>query len=368
MKRSPLYQSQAALGAQMTEFAGWEMPVLYSSVREENAAVRQRAGLFDVSHLGRLEVEGKGAASLLEKLLPLEALVLPPDRCAYSLMCNEAGGILDDLILLRLEQERFLLIVNAAQTRADTRWICYHRGTASIQLEDKTREGFALALQGPAAQQVLQRLCDSDLTKLRRMRWTRASVGGCSALISRTGYTGEDGFEIIGPSADAGKIWNTVLATGKADGVLPCGLAARDLCRLEAGNRLMGQDLDSSTSPLEAGLTWALEAANEQFVGRDALLYEEKRRTEVGGRHWVAFTLEGNVLPRHAQTIYQGDREVGEVTSGNFSFVLGRPIGAGYIEGEELAAGTEIEVEIHGRRHPARVASLPLIKRKEKRE
>ena len=364
MKFTPLYALHTALGAQMTEFAGWALPVLYSSVKEENAAVRERAGLFDVSHLGRIEVSGEEAATRLERLLMLRVSAIFPGKCEYGLMCNEAGGLLDDVIVYRLEETSFLLVVNAGPTAADLRWIRHYAEGAGVQVRERTREQFILALQGPAAQSILQKTCSTDLSTLRRMRWTPATVADFPVIISRTGYTGEDGFEIYGRAEDAARVWNVLLEVGRPGGLLPCGLAARDLCRLEAGNRLLGQDLDASSSPLEAGLEWAVHHDNEFAMGRGALILERIRRSRgEAARRWYGFTLEGNNLPRHRQSIWLENRQVGEVTSGNYSFILGRPIGAGYIEAGELAAGRAIEVEIRGKRLPARISKMPFIER-----
>jgi len=364
MKRTPLHEIHSARGAQMTEFAGWEMPLLYSSIKEENAAVRQRAGLFDLSHLGRIEVSGPEAAERLERILMLRVGAAFAGKCEYGLMCNEAGGILDDLIVFRLEENSFLLVVNAAQTRADLRWIRHYTEGAGVQVQERTAEQFLLALQGPAAQTALQKICPDDLSSLKRRRWLSSKIAGCPALISRTGYTGEDGFEIYGDAAHAEKVWGAILEAGKPEGVLPCGLGARDLCRLEAGNREMGQEMDASTSPLEAGLEGALHHDNENAVGRGALILERIRRSRGGDlRRWYGFLLEGSNIPRHSQSLWLESRQVGEVTSGNFSFILGKPIGAGYLEAAALAPGVEIEVEIHGRRVPARIAKMPFIKK-----
>ena len=364
MKRTPLFALQQSLGVQMTEYAGWEMPLVYSSVREENAAVRTAAGLFDVSHLGRIEVAGSEAATRLERLLMIRVNAMVPGKAEYGLMCNDAGGILDDLIIFKLEETSYLLVVNAATTAADLRWIRHYTAGAGVEVRDRTAEQFILALQGPAAQTILQPLCSAPLAKLRRLRYTPAQVAGLPALVSRSGYTGEDGFEIYGQAEDAPAVWNALIEAGAPAGLRPCGLAARDLCRLEAGNRLMGVDMDAATSPIEAGLEWAVQHDNEFAMGRGALILERIRRTRGDiMRRWYGFIMEDRTIPRHSQTIWLGNEQVGEVTSGNFSFILGHAIGAGYIEAGELAPETPIEIEIHGKRQPARIIELPFIKK-----
>jgi aminomethyltransferase len=365
MKHSPLFETQHALGAQMTDFAGWEMPVVYSSVREESLAVHQHAGLFDISHLGRIELTGAGCTQLLEQLLSVRAVDIAEDRCRYALLLNEAGGILDDLLFLRQEERRFLLIVNAATRAADLRWISYHAARYNVQVRDLTEEQFSLAVQGPSAQAILTQLCPDDLAMLKRMRWRNTSVAGVPALVSRTGYTGEDGFEIIGTAGAAETVWQALLSAGVPAGMLPCGLAARDLCRLEAGNRLMGVDMDASTSPVEAGLAWALDLNKENFIGRVAVETEIQRAgNDPVARRFCGLALEGHVLPRHGQTLWHVNRQVGKVTSGNYSFWLDHPIGAGYVQQQCAVPDTQVEIEMHNARQPARVVNLPFVARR----
>lgn len=360
MKRSSLFEVQTRQRAQMADFAGWEMPLIFSSVRTENAAVRGQAGLFDISHLGRVELRGRRAAELVDTLTTARATTLAPDRCAYGLMLNQAGGILDDLIFLRLDDDCVLLIINAATRAADLRWMRYHAVQNGVNVVDVTETQFSVALQGPTAQAVLQKVCTDDLGALRRMRWMKTHVADRPVLLSRTGYTGEDGFEIIGTAEDGAVVWTAILGIGEEHGVLPCGLAARDLCRLEAGNRLMGQDMDASSSPLEVKLNWAVDSTNTAFIGYDALGEE---RTHGIGRCWCGFVLEGHILPRHSQSIWRDGKPVGSVTSGNYSFLLDRPIGAGFIDGSDVSPGTEMGIEVHGHLQPARVVELPFIRR-----
>jgi aminomethyltransferase len=359
LRRTSLYGEHLAAGARMVPFAGWEMPVQYAGIVEEHRAVRTRAGLFDVSHMGEVEVSGRGARETVQWLLTNDIGRLRPGAGLYSPMCAPHGGILDDLTVFRLDEERYLLIVNAATADSDYRWIATH--TRGAEATDRSAEFALLALQGPRAQSILQRLTRADLTGLRAFAMLDGiDVAGARAFISRTGYTGEDGFEIGCPWDSAPAIWQTLMDAGRSDGLVPVGLGARDTLRLEAGFMLYGTDIDETTTPLEAPLAWTVKWEKGDFAGRGAL---EEQKARGVARKLIGFEMLDRAIARHGYPLTAGATPVGAVTSGTFGPWVNKGIGMGYVERAAAVPGAALEVEIRGKAARAVVVKLPFYRR-----
>jgi len=360
LKRTPLYEAHISIGARMVEFAGWEMPVQYSGHVQEHMAVRQAAGLFDVSHMGEIEITGADALALVQRISTNDASKLEDNQVQYSTMLNEAGGVLDDLLVYRLHADYFLLIVNAGGADSDFEWIKNHVGSLTAEAHN-TSEGFALlALQGPRSERILQCLTDHMLDRIPYYWSQRVFVDGLDCRVSRTGYTGEDGFEILCKALDARHIWNRLLVTGQDQGLVPCGLAARNTLRLEAGYRLYGHDMDETTTPLEAGLGWVVKLGKTEFIGRGALVQQKQDGLK---RKLAGFEVLDRAPARDGYPVVIGSEQVGSVTSGSPSPYLKKNIGFAYLPTEYSAVGTEFFVVIRGRNVPARVVETPFYKR-----
>ncbi|TME17197.1 MAG: glycine cleavage system aminomethyltransferase GcvT [Chloroflexi bacterium] len=354
-ERTALYQEHLALGGKMVDFGGWELPQQYGSIRDEHVAVRRVAGLFDLSHMGRVDVGGDGAEAELQRLFTNDLARIRPGRAQYTLMCNEEGGILDDLVVYRLGVDDFRIVVNASNRLKDLAWMTAH---SDLHFQDRTKELSLLALQGPAAEALLpaRRI---DLTAVPYFGFAEGEIAGAQVLISRTGYTGEDGFELFVDSDRAPEVWRTVLGSGSAKGVLPCGLGARDACRLEAGLRLYGNDMDEQTNPYQAGLGWTVKLAKGEFIGSAALAQAKARgpdRLITGIR-----SLDRNI-PRHGTPVLTAGRSAGEVTSGTYSFWLNQGIGMASLDPVIAKPGHAIELEVRGRTSPAETIALPIYR------
>jgi aminomethyltransferase len=341
----------------MVAFAGWEMPVQYTSIVEEHRAVRGAVGVFDVSHMGEFEVEGPEALAALQYLTTNDVAVLDVGQVQYSLLCTPSGGIVDDLTVYRLAPDRFMLTVNAANIAKDWAWVTAEaRGFAGARWRDVSEATALLAVQGPRAEAVVGRLSDVDVGPLGYYRFVRGRVAGVPALISRTGYTGEDGFELYVEARAGPHLWQAVLAAGAGEGIRPVGLGARDTLRLEVRYLLYGQDMDETTNPIEAGLGWVVKAAKGEFVGREAI---ERVRGEGPRRRLVGLVLEERAIARHGAPVVHGGRVVGRVTSGSYGPSVDRSIALAYVESALSAPGTELGVEIRGRVRAARVVRTP---------
>jgi aminomethyltransferase len=341
----------------MVDFGGWEMPQQYTSIRDEHLAVRRSAGLFDVSHMGRFEFGGEGAEDHLQRLLTNDVAALAPGHAIYSLMCNEKGGILDDLVVYREAKDRFLVVVNAANRNQDAAWMRSHL-PANATFDDRSSELCLLALQGPRAPELLPE-GSSDTEDIPYFGFRPGEIAGTRALISRTGYTGEDGFELFVDSGSATQVWDAILDHGKSAGVLPCGLGARDATRLEAALRLYGSDMDDTVNPYEAGLGWTVKLGKGEFIGREALNQikaEGPRRTLVGLK-----TAAGDI-PRHGAAVMAAGKRTGTVTSGTHSFFLGHPIALAMVEAASFRVGDKAAVEVRGREAAAEVVKLPFYR------
>ncbi len=365
LKRTPLFEVYKEYGGKTIDFGGWELPVQFSSIKEEHEAVRTKAGLFDVSHMGEIEVKGPDSLHYLQKVMTNDVSKLKNGGAQYTAMCYENGGTVDDLLVYKLEDEHYLLVVNASNIEKDFEWLKKHlQGDVNIE---NLSEGMAqLAIQGPVAETVLQKLAkEQDLSTIGFFKFSEeVDLNGKKALVSRTGYTGEDGFEIYCAAGDAESLWKEILEAGKEEGVLPCGLGARDTLRFEANLPLYGQELSPEISPLEAGIGFAVKLNKEaDFIGKQAL----KQQKENGlSRKVVGIEMIDRGIPRHGYPVYKGDANIGEVTTGTQSPTLKKNIGLALIDSNETELGNEVEVEIRGKRLKAVVSATPFYKRAKK--
>lgn len=357
LQHTPLYETHRRLGARLVEFAGFEMPVRYGSIVEEHRAVREAVGLFDVSHMGQLHLLGPGAGASAERLVTCPVDDLRAGRVRYGCLCNEAGGVVDDVTVHRVSDEELFLCVNAANREKDRAWVEAHL-LPDTTLEDRSDATALLALQGPAGEATLARLCDADLSGLRRFRFVDAKVAGVPTRIARTGYTGSDGFELYAPADRAEALWDALVETGREAGLAPAGLGARDTLRLEAALPLYGHELDDETSPLEARLDRFVKLDRGGFLGAEAV---ERRRREGHARLLVGFVLEERGIARAGYPIADGGESVGVVTSGGPSPTLGKSIGLGYVPTRLAAVGASLDVVIRGRPVRGRVVETPFV-------
>ncbi len=360
-RATPLLDRHAALGGRLIDFAGWLMPVQYSSILEEHRAVRERAGLFDLSHMGELFVEGPGAGEALARALVTNPPGLAVGRAHYSMICAPDGGILDDLIVYRLAPDRFLVVANASNAATVSDALAERLGGARTILDDRSLSTALVAIQGPLALEILRPLTDVDLDVLRYYAIAEGHVAGLPALVARTGYTGEDGFEVFVDWGSGGQLWDVLLAAGRPGGLIPAGLGARDTLRLEAGMPLYGNELDRETTPFEAGLGRVVKLDKpDDFVGRAALA---KAAADGPRRQLVGLVVRGRGIARHGYPVLAGERRTGVVTSGTQSPTLGVPIAMAYVEPDQAAVDTPLAVEIRGEPVPATVVNLPFYRR-----
>ncbi len=355
---TPLNSLHRAIGARMVDFAGWDMPVQYATgIVAEHQAVRTACGLFDLSHMGRVYLRGEDAFKLAQRCLTRDLTRLRFGQAAYGLLCNETGGILDDVIAYLISDAELLLVFNASNRQKDIDWFQQQRDAAGLlaAIDDRTYETALIGVQGPRAQELLQPLCDANLEDLAGYSFVDAAVAGQAAMIARTGYTGEDGFELFVEAAGAEPLWQRLQELG----ITPCGLGARDTLRTEAGMALYGHEIDETTTPYEAGLGWTVSLTKEGFVGREALA----RLKEQGpGRRLVGLLVDdGGGVPRPGFPLLLSDEQVGQLTSGTFSPTLKRNIAMGYAATPAAQLGGRLDVEIRGRRIGATVVKLPFV-------
>ncbi|GAB7386787.1 glycine cleavage system aminomethyltransferase GcvT [Bacillaceae bacterium] len=363
-KRTPLFPLYAKYGAKTVEFAGWELPVQFSGILAEHHAVRTNAGLFDVSHMGELEVTGADATAFLQKMLTNDVGKMQVHQAMYSPMCYPDGGTVDDLLVYKLSDDRYLAVVNAANTDKDFAWLRQH-AEGDVKIANVSEQTAQLALQGPRAEKVLQKLTETDLSAIGPFRFLPdVNIAGKKALVSRTGYTGEDGFEIYVSPENAPLLWEEILAAGAAEGVLPCGLGARDTLRFEAGLPLYGQELTAGITPIEAGLGFAVKIEKTvDFIGKDVL----RRQKKVGPpRRLVGVEMIDRGIPRSQCPVYIGEVRIGEITSGTHAPTLKKNVGLALVKAEYASVGTELEVEVRNRRLRAVVVKTPFYKRGKK--
>jgi aminomethyltransferase len=362
LKKTPLHPRHRALGARMVPFGGWDMPIEYSGIAAEHLAVRERAGLFDVSHMGEIEIAGRDALAAVQHISSNDAAKLEVGQAQYSALTTDRGTFVDDLLVYRLAREHFLLVVNASRIADDYAHIASHLGRFGDAVAFDASSRYALiAIQGPRARDILQPLTGVDLAAIKYYWFATGEVANVRATISRTGYTGEDGFEVFTPPAQADRVWLALSESGQTHDILPCGLGARDTLRLEAGMRLYGNDIDETTSVLEADLGWIVGWKKDDFLGAGAL---RAQRAEGVRRKIVGFELVDPGIARHGYGVYASGVMVGEVTSGTQTPFLKKAIGMAYVPVEHGTEGSALEVDVRGRRVRARVVPLPFYKRK----
>lgn len=356
MKKTPLNTVEHDLGGKMIDFGGWELPVQFTSIIDEHQAVRAHAGLFDVSHMGEILIKGPDALKLLQKSTCNDVSKLENGRAQYNGLLYPTAGFVDDIVVYQMSPDDFFVVVNAANTDKDYEWLADSAKGLDVEVKNASADYAQLALQGPGAEKFLQPLTDIDLKSVKYYRFARGKVDGVPAIVSRTGYTGEDGFEIY-VAPDAGPALFTKLV---AAGVTPCGLGARDTLRLEAKMALYGNDIDHSTTPLEADLGWIVKLEKGDFMGRDVL---ERERSEGAKRKLVGFEMVDRGIARHGYPIVDGKEEIGVITSGTHSPTLKKAIGLAYLPTGKSAPGTEFMVLIRGKEARARVVPTPFYKR-----
>jgi aminomethyltransferase len=343
----------------MVEFAGWEMPVEYSGIIPEHLAVRRAAGLFDVSHMGEIEVSGPRALSLLQHVTSNDASRLKDDQAQYSVLMHPKGSAVDDCVVHRLAEDRYFLCVNAANTDRDFDWIIQHNPVGA-EVRNVSGEYSQLALQGPRALEIICKVTDIAIAGLKYYWFCRTRCCGVEGLLARTGYTGEDGFEFYFPPEDSEKVWNTLIEAGKPEGLVPAGLGARNTLRLEAGYALYGHELDEETTLLEANLGWIAKLEKGEFIGRDALLEQRAQGTR---KKLVGFEMISQGIARDGYNVYVEGKMASSVTSGSYAPFLKRNIGMAYVSPSLAEVGREIQIEIRGKLAGARIVPLPFYRR-----
>lgn len=358
MNKTALHSEHRRLNAKMTDFHGWEMPLYYTSILEEHQAVRAAAGIFDISHMGQVWVNGEGALETLNELVVSDLANVGEGRACYTMLLNEHGGILDDIIVYRLHGQDYLVIVNCANRMSDTAWIQAHqRGV--VEARDISGGRSILAIQGPLSAQLLEDILRFPVKALGRFDIAEMPHVGPQTWVARTGYTGSDGFELFLPDAQARRVWQEVLERGASQNVMPVGLGARDTLRLEAGLRLYGTDMDATTTPYEADLGWTVAINKPSFMGKSALLSQKTRGL---ARRLVGFELVEGPVPRPGFPLLVEGRQVGTVTSGTFSPTLNKPLGMGYVELPFARPTTTMHIVIRGKTYPVTVVKMPFWK------
>ncbi len=358
LKRTPLHAAHVRLGARMIPFGGWDMPVQYSGIVEEHRAVRSAVGCFDVSHMGEFEFRGPDALRVLQRLTTNDVSTLEVGQVQYSLLCYEDGGVVDDLTLYRLTEDHYMMTVNASNIDKDWAWVSRHLSDwdGRVDARNVSEETGLIAVQGPHAERLVGRLSDVDVPAIGYYHFRRGRVAGVPGIVSRTGYTGEDGFELYLPAAGTEAVWERLLAEGKRDGAAPIGLGARDTLRLEMKYALYGNDIDETTNPLEAGLGWVVKPAKGEFIGRAAI---ESVRAAGLWRRLAGFEMVERAVARHGYPILHEGAAVGVVTSGSYGPSVDKYIGIGYVPAALAAVGSTIAVEVRGRGQAARVVKTP---------
>ncbi len=357
LRKTSLNEIHIASGGRMVPFGGWDMPVQYSSILNEARAVRTSAGIFDVSHMGRIEIQGPDASLFLNRVLSSNIPKLAIGRAKYGVICNESGGIIDDAIIYRLGEDRYLLIPNAGNSEKVQAWLSkWHMKSDVIKIKVLTDEVSMVALQGPQSEKILSELCNYSLSTIKLFRAIETKVLNVEGVIARTGYTGEDGFEIMVPSKNVGETWNSLVSNG----AVPCGLGARDVLRLEAGLPLHGNDIDTNTHPYEACLGKFVDPDRDGYVAGPAL---SKLRDGKLTRKLVGFNMIGRGIARQGHSISYNQESVGTVTSGSISPILDRAIGMGYVREDVSGDGTILQIDVRGRLIDAEITPLPFYKR-----
>ena len=359
MRRTPLFDRHAELGAKMVPFAGYEMPIQYEGIVAEHRAVRNNAGLFDLSHMGEFFFKGRGAGATLDRLVSSDIAGLTVGQARYGLLTNERGTIVDDVIVYRVSDGEYMMVVNAANIAKDRAHVLAHLGE-DVALDDRSFATALVAIQGPNAADILSAQTDADVRSLPSFGVTQGRVAGARATVARTGYTGEDGFEVFVPNADAAKVWDALLGAGRENGIKPIGLGARDTLRLEARFSLYGNDIDETTDPIEAGLGWTCKLEKE-FTGRDVIA---AKKAEGPKRRIAGLVIDGGVA-RHGHEVTQDGQVVGHVTSGTYGPTVEKNIALAYVLTPLSKVGTTLGVRIRGKDVPATVVKTPFYRRPE---
>ncbi len=352
--KTPLFKKHQELNASMVDFANYRMPMQYFSIFEETKAVRNSAGLFDVSHMGEIEISGQDATEFINYLVAFDISNLKDFQAKYTVMLNEKGGIIDDLLVYNLKG-KYLIVVNASNQGKDFNWIKQYKWN-NVRIQNVSKKYFQIALQGPLSEKIIKRIVKRDFSNLKFYYAKEENMAGAQVLLSRTGYTGEDGFEVYGNSKEAEKIWDKIMEEGKKYKLIPCGLGARDLLRLEMGYCLYGNDITTETTPLEANLSWVVSLDKEDFIGKEALLKQKKEGIK---RKLVGILVPGKRIPRSGYKILINKKKVGTITSGNYSPNLGSSIAMGYIDRPHEKEGTKLEIEIRNTVVEGRITKLP---------
>ncbi len=356
-KKTPLYDEHVALSGRMVDFAGWELPVMYSSIMEEHHAVRSAAGLFDVSHMGEIEIAGKGATALLETLLPTRLSKLAPGKSMYSCFCNESGGVIDDLFVYMKSENEYFLVVNASTTEKDLAWIKKWNSHGAL-VRDVSSQTAKIDVQGPRSKDIMLSVFNElKITELPRFCFIEFTYDGTSMTVSQSGYTGEYGFELYVPSSFARARWKKILEAGKPFGLLPCGLGARDTLRLEAAYSLYGHELDEETTPVEAGIGWVISSKSE-YIGKSVI---EKQRREGASRETICFECTGKGIAREQCDVVFNGKKIGTTTSGTFSPNLKKSIGMARVGSGILKIGDEIGIVVRGKELKSKVVKRPFL-------
>ncbi len=360
VRRTAMYELHKELGARFTEFGGWEMPVRYTTIKQEHMAVRENAGVFDLSHMGEIRVKGKDAVSFLGYVLPSRVKSVRVGKAVYTPMLNEDAGIVDDLIFYRISEDEYLLIVNAANVEKDFAHLARHVGEREVELVDESMKWSLVAIQGPKAEEVVAKVArDVNVKEIPFFGFAFGKIADMDVSIARTGYTGEDGFEILVEWEKGAELMKVLLDAGKDVGVLPCGLGARDSLRLEAGFPLYGEDMDESTTPVEANLMRFIRMKKKTFLGKESL---QKRIEEDPLLRRTGIIMLDRAVPRHGNKIYKDGREIGYVSSGTYGPAVGAGIAQVYVP-YTLEKDTEVMVEIRGKLHPAKIVGLPIYRK-----
>ena len=364
MKKTPLYEKHVALNAKIIDFGGWAMPVQYTNVIEEHRATRRAAGLFDICHMGEIEVKGPQALDLLQLVLTRNLADQTIGQVKLSALLNEEGGVIDDLTVYKMDEKFYMLVTNATPRERDWQWIKSIQQSKNFDcaLKDVSDNTGKLDLQGPRSEEILQKLTEADLKAMRFYHFCESRVGGFPAIISRSGYTGEDGFEIYGAGDVIGEIWDKLMAEGTVLGMKPCGLGARDTLRLEAGMMLNGQDMDESVSPLEVPYSWIVDA-HKEFVGSVSLRTKQNSGIK---KKLVGLEMTGRGIARHGYKVFHDGKEIGVVTSGTFSPTLNKAIGLAFIDMAHSVPDTQIEIAIRDTITAAKIVKLPFYKREKR--
>jgi aminomethyltransferase len=357
IKQTPFHDRHVALGAKMHEFAGYMMPISYVGINQEHLQIRHKVGVFDVSHMGEFFVEGQHAEDFLQHITVNDVKSLVDGQAQYSAMCYPDGGIVDDLIVYRFNEHKYMMVVNASNIEKDYAWAGEHLEDG-VTLSDHSDRMALLAIQGPKTLAVLQKLTDVDLKSIGFYHFKEGKVAGIDMIISRTGYTGEPGFELYHDPKDALKLWDTIFEAGKDEDIQAVGLGARDTLRLEMKYALYGNDIDKDTNPIEAGLGWITKLDTDDFIGKDELL---KVKEEKPFQRLVAFKMIDRGIPRHGYELFHEDQKVGKVTSGTMSPSLGIGIGTGYVQREHSKIGTEILMDVRGKKLKAEIVKPPFV-------